>query len=105
MRSLQLEFDKHPIRVPIEADLPAIPDVSKPIVLEGHVFISYAREDGSHVDRLQRRLETAGILALLGRHWRTLHELGFVTDDKPLAFRGGRPRWEFPHFEAASLPG
>jgi hypothetical protein len=44
-------------------------------------------------------------LALLGRHWRTLHELGFVTDDKPLAFRGGRPRWEFPHYEAASLPG
>ena len=27
-------------------------------------------------------------LGLLGRHWRTLHELGFVTDEKPLAFRG-----------------
>ena len=26
-------------------------------------------------------------LGLLGRHWRTLHELGFVTDEKPLAFR------------------
>jgi hypothetical protein len=85
-------------------------------------------------------------LGLLGRHWRTLHELGFVTDEKPLAFRGtedgltyveiftwveggfgqahehpdvlaiwepmeplledrgGRPRWEFPHFEQVSLP-
>ena len=27
-------------------------------------------------------------LALLGRHWRTLHELGFVTDEPPLTFRG-----------------
>jgi hypothetical protein len=27
-------------------------------------------------------------LALLARHWRTLHELGFVTDEEPLAFRG-----------------
>jgi hypothetical protein len=27
-------------------------------------------------------------LELLGRHWRTLHELGFVTDDESLVFRG-----------------
>jgi len=27
-------------------------------------------------------------LQLLGRHWRTLHELGFVTDDESLVFRG-----------------
>jgi hypothetical protein len=25
---------------------------------------------------------------LLGRHWRTLHELGFVTDERSLALRG-----------------
>jgi hypothetical protein len=25
---------------------------------------------------------------LLGRHWTTLHELGFVTDEPPLVFRG-----------------
>jgi hypothetical protein len=25
---------------------------------------------------------------LLGRHWRTLHGLGFVTDDAALVFRG-----------------
>jgi hypothetical protein len=24
---------------------------------------------------------------LLGRHWRTLHDLGFVTDEAPLVFR------------------
>jgi hypothetical protein len=24
---------------------------------------------------------------LLQRHWRTLHDLGFVTDDEPLVFR------------------
>jgi hypothetical protein len=27
-------------------------------------------------------------LDLLGRHWRTLHDLGFVTDDESLLFRG-----------------
>ncbi len=26
-------------------------------------------------------------VALLERHWRTLHELGFVTDDEELVFR------------------
>jgi hypothetical protein len=25
---------------------------------------------------------------LLGRHWRTLHELGFVTDDEEMVYRG-----------------
>jgi hypothetical protein len=25
---------------------------------------------------------------LLSRHWSTLHDLGFVTDDEPLVFRG-----------------
>ena len=77
--------------------------------------------------------------ALLSSHWDTLHELGFVTDERATAFRsldeptyveiftwveggfgrahehpdvlaiweqmdplleerGGRPKWEFPHF-------
>ncbi|HTS98844.1 MAG TPA: hypothetical protein VMI33_19725 [Streptosporangiaceae bacterium] len=27
-------------------------------------------------------------LGLLGRHWRALHDLGFVTDDESLVFRG-----------------
>jgi len=82
---------------------------------------------------------------LLARHWMTLHELGFVTDEEALVFRslvspptyveiftwveggfgqahehpdvlaiwepmeplledrGGRPRWEFPHYERVSL--
>jgi hypothetical protein len=32
---------------------------------------------------------------LVGRHWRTLHELGFVTDEPELVFRGleGRPTY------------
>jgi hypothetical protein len=25
---------------------------------------------------------------LLGRHWHTLHDLGFVTDEESLVFRG-----------------
>lgn len=61
MRSLQLEFDKHSIRVPIEADIPGMPDIDDPITLEGRVFISYAREDRDRVDRLQRKLVAARI--------------------------------------------
>lgn len=34
--------------------------------------------------RPEAEAEFAG---LLERHWRTLHELGFVTDDPPLVFR------------------
>jgi hypothetical protein len=84
---------------------------------------------------------------LLARHWRTLRELEFVTDEDPLVFcsleedaptyveiftwveggfdqahehpdvlaiweamdplledRGGRPRWEFPHYQRVLLP-
>jgi hypothetical protein len=83
---------------------------------------------------------------LLGRHWRTLHDLEFVTGERSLVFRsaedgvtyveiftwvaggfgrahehpdvlaiweamdglleerGGRPKWEFPHFEPVLLP-
>jgi hypothetical protein len=81
---------------------------------------------------------------LLRRHWDTLHDLGFVTDDKALVFRqldeptyvevfawveggfgqahehpdvlaiwepmeplledrGGRPKWEFPHYRRTAL--
>jgi hypothetical protein len=29
----------------------------------------------------------AEFVELLGRHWRTLHELGFVTDEESLVFR------------------
>jgi hypothetical protein len=32
--------------------------------------------------------EEARFVELLGRHWRTLHDLGFVTDEEPLVFRG-----------------
>jgi hypothetical protein len=32
--------------------------------------------------------EEARFLALLDRHWRTLHDLGFVTDEESLVFRG-----------------
>jgi len=32
--------------------------------------------------------EEARFAELLGRHWRTLHELGFVTDNESLVFRG-----------------
>lgn len=35
--------------------------VSEPDRLSGHVFISYARHDAGHVDRLQRMLQAAGI--------------------------------------------
>jgi hypothetical protein len=85
-------------------------------------------------------------IALLRRHWGTLHDLGFVTDeqsqvlrdvDEPtyveiftwveggfgrahehpdvlaiwepmeplLEERGGRPKWEFPHYLPADLGG
>jgi hypothetical protein len=82
---------------------------------------------------------------LLSRHWHTLHDLGFVTDDESLVYRqidepptyieiftwvaggfelahehpavvaiwepmeplledrGGRVKWEFPHFERVSV--
>ena len=82
---------------------------------------------------------------LLERHWRTLRELGFVTEEEALVFRaadgaptyveiftwveggfgrahehpdvlaiwepmeplledrGGRPKWEFPHYRPADL--
>lgn len=43
----------------------------------GHVFLSYAREDAAHGDRLQRTLEAVGILVWrdtadlwLGQDWR-----------------------------------
>jgi hypothetical protein len=83
-------------------------------------------------------------LALLRRHWTTLHDLGFVTDERSqvlrdveeptyveiftwveggfgmahehpdvlaiwepmdplLEERGGRPKWEFPHYRPADL--
>jgi hypothetical protein len=29
-------------------------------------------------------------LVLLRRHWKTLHDLGFVTDDLPLVFRAAK---------------
>ena len=29
-----------------------------------------------------------GFVELLGRHWHTLHGLGFVTDEESLIFRG-----------------
>jgi hypothetical protein len=33
-------------------------------------------------------------VVLLRRHWRTLHDLGFVTDDPPLVFRAlGEPTY------------
>jgi hypothetical protein len=32
--------------------------------------------------------EERRFLDLLGRHWRTLHELGFVTDEESVVFRG-----------------
>ena len=38
--------------------------------IPGHAFISYVREDSAHVDRLQQRLEAAGI-----RVWRDTAEL------------------------------
>ena len=85
-----------------------------------------------------------GFVALLRRHWQTLHELGFVTDQPPMVFRqldeptyveiftwveggfarahehpdvlalwepmdpllesrGGRPKWEFPHYSSLTL--
>jgi hypothetical protein len=28
MRDMQKEFDRHPIRVPVQADLPELPDIS-----------------------------------------------------------------------------
>ena len=40
------------------------------VMLPGHVFISYVREDGAHVDWLQDSLETAGI-----RVWRDTADL------------------------------
>jgi len=81
---------------------------------------------------------------LLARHWSTLHELGFVTEDRSMVFRrldeptyveiftwveggfeqahedpdvlaiwepmeplledrGGRPKWEFPHYRPVAL--
>jgi hypothetical protein len=35
-----------------------------------------------------RAEEEARFVELLGRHWRTLHELGLVTDAESLVFRG-----------------
>ncbi len=35
-----------------------------------------------------RPCEEKSFAGLLGRHWTTLHELGFVTDERPLVFRG-----------------
>jgi hypothetical protein len=32
--------------------------------------------------------EESRFLDLLGRHWRTLHELGFVTHEESVVFRG-----------------
>jgi hypothetical protein len=88
----------------------------------------------------------ARFLELLAGHWRTLRDLGFVTEEKSQVFRSaeggvsyveiftwveggfalahehpdvlaiweamdplleerdGRPKWEFPHFEAVLLP-
>lgn len=63
--ALQQEFAKHPIRVPIEADMPRSLEVAEPSTGEGHVFISYAREDSDRVDQLQQVLVAAGI-----RVWR-----------------------------------
>jgi hypothetical protein len=34
-----------------------------------------------------RAAEEARFVALLSRHWKTLHSLGFVTDDESLVFR------------------
>jgi hypothetical protein len=35
-----------------------------------------------------RPAEEDRFVALLGRHWHTLHDLGFVTGEEPLIFRG-----------------
>jgi hypothetical protein len=35
-----------------------------------------------------RPAEEARFLELLDRHWRTLHDLGFVTDEESIVFRG-----------------
>ena len=93
----------------------------------------------------QVRADAEGeFVALLRRHWTTLHDLGFVTDDAStvlrkvgeptyieiftwveggfgrahehpdvlaiwepmeplLEDRGGRPRWEFPHYQPVDL--
>ncbi len=40
-------------------------DRTEPADIRGHVFISYVHEDAEHVDRMQRRLEQAGV-----RVWR-----------------------------------
>jgi hypothetical protein len=34
-----------------------------------------------------RAVDEAAFTKLLGRHWDTLHELGFVTDDRATVFR------------------
>ena len=91
------------------------------------------------------RLDAEGeFVELLRRHWDTLHELGFVTDERSVVYRhvneptyveiftwveggferahehpdvlavwepmeplleerGGRPRWEFPHYREVDL--
>jgi hypothetical protein len=46
------------------------PKSAAPEKLPGHAFISYVREDSHHVDRLQRRLEEAGV-----RVWRDTADL------------------------------
>ena len=35
-----------------------------------------------------RSADEARFVELLGRHWRTLHELGFVTDEQSMVLRG-----------------
>jgi hypothetical protein len=35
-----------------------------------------------------RAADEAQFVDLLGRHWRTLHDLGFVTDEESVVYRG-----------------
>lgn len=59
------------MRVRIGADVSGLPGICGPIVPEGHVFVSYARDDAGCVDRLQLELEAAGIPV-----WRDIANLG-----------------------------
>ena len=64
-----------------------LPDVGAADTVRGHAFISYVREDSRHADRLQHRLEDAGIpvwrdTAKLwpGEDWRMMIRRA-ITDD------------------------
>lgn len=57
-------------------------------LLGGNLILSYMPKETVICTYRVRAEEEARFLDLLGRHWRTLHDLGFVTDEESLVYRG-----------------